>query len=706
MGLAQDIVIVNEFSVPSPDGGGTRGSTPGAYVTRYMARDAAVEPLSPVRQTPLDDFVTRYMLRDKAVESYPTSKRGAKAEMARAEGLGGRAFGRDGSLAVPDISLSDQDCRDLSKHIQALFDAGHTALKTVISFSVDYMKEMGVVSPTFVHEERGDWAGNVDQARLRSAVISGMDRLSSRFDDLVWIGCIQTDASMVHCHLCMADEGVGRVRYDGMQSGKLIEADKLAVRQGIEADLERTRAMTHFSSDILADRQNVQSYLKSLLLSNLVDHSIPQLLVACLPKDRSLWQSSSMDLQMQKADAIVRSYVEELLLDPKSGWEAAERQIYLDAARAARERDLGVDGEQLFVKSQRQSLFDECVDAVYDVLKTIPEAEKTVSSNLLDAMVVDLSQLEDVRKSDPMMEFSLKLRTYSSRLRHHRQERKRMDDGAKAWEAASAQNQVDPASRALYEFYLFERDYNAELVAKYLHFLQFPLHDVDYEADVAEWEAMEERTRSVEAMVEDANIQAQPTEEAARTYVREHYGRNDGAIAKSAPETLRLTAASLRERTDAFGKALRREMGDFGLVLEMQDDGHVDVRQGALHDFDEVKFLDLHHMDYDFVEDAHIARIYIERFAEVAEERSRLLDAAVDYLQQTDQAALVETLPVADVESMKAHVRRLRANNVIGGSGGMGALTRGHSTVSLDADLDAPIADAVRESIFEHLRDL
>lgn len=48
MGLKQDIVVVNEFSVPTVDGG-SRGNTPGDYVIRYMARNGATEDLTPVR---------------------------------------------------------------------------------------------------------------------------------------------------------------------------------------------------------------------------------------------------------------------------------------------------------------------------------------------------------------------------------------------------------------------------------------------------------------------------------------------------------------------------------------------------------------------------------------------------------------------------------------------------------------------------------
>ena len=59
MGLKQDIVIVNEFSQPLPGGGSSLGATPGAYVTRYMARELATETVAPIRRSQVDDFLAK-----------------------------------------------------------------------------------------------------------------------------------------------------------------------------------------------------------------------------------------------------------------------------------------------------------------------------------------------------------------------------------------------------------------------------------------------------------------------------------------------------------------------------------------------------------------------------------------------------------------------------------------------------------------------
>ena len=70
MALDRSIVIVNEYTVKNSSGsGGSRGGTPGAYVTRYMARDLATEQVAPIIKNSAQAYITRYMARDNAVEA-------------------------------------------------------------------------------------------------------------------------------------------------------------------------------------------------------------------------------------------------------------------------------------------------------------------------------------------------------------------------------------------------------------------------------------------------------------------------------------------------------------------------------------------------------------------------------------------------------------------------------------------------------------
>lgn len=135
MGLKQDIVIVNEFSVLLPGGKGSRGATPGDYVTRYMARAQATESLAPIQRLRTDDFILRYTARESAVGRVGISRGATKHEMRQAQGDGGVAFG------YGSVSLSDEQLKAASKDIQHYFDAGHTVLKTVLSFDEEYLRK-------------------------------------------------------------------------------------------------------------------------------------------------------------------------------------------------------------------------------------------------------------------------------------------------------------------------------------------------------------------------------------------------------------------------------------------------------------------------------------------------------------------------------------------------------------------------------------
>ena len=170
MSLKQSIVVVNEFSVPTPGGGkhgGSRGGTPGAYVMRYMARKGATEPVTPIRRRDTEDFILRYMARESATEK-AVSRHQLKDNVLHVSGQGGVAFG------YGQPSLSDEGVRRASADIQRLFDEGHTVMKTVLSFSPEYLQEMGVVPKGFVAQNKGDYRGHIDQMRLRMAIMHGL----------------------------------------------------------------------------------------------------------------------------------------------------------------------------------------------------------------------------------------------------------------------------------------------------------------------------------------------------------------------------------------------------------------------------------------------------------------------------------------------------------------------------------------------------
>ena len=221
MSLKQSIVIVNEYTVKKPGGKGSHGATPGDYITRYMARDRATEPVTPIRATDLDDYIGNYMA------SAAGENEQLREKFRKRRGRAGVAFG------YGDVSLSNEGLQKASEDIQAHFDAGHTVMKTVLSFDHDYLVEHGLVPPGISGIKRGDYRGQLDQMKLRMAIMNGLGCMAriEGFDDLRYVGVIQVDTEHVHAHLAMVDAGVGCLAVDGTQMSRM--------RRGIDSWLDQ-----------------------------------------------------------------------------------------------------------------------------------------------------------------------------------------------------------------------------------------------------------------------------------------------------------------------------------------------------------------------------------------------------------------------------------------------------------------------------------
>ena len=105
MKLSQAVVVVNEYTIKGADGSGSRGSTPGEYVMRYMAREGASETASSALVKDMDRYVTKYMARHDAAASLSGS---APKQIRKAGGLGGVAFS-ESSLSLPEEDLRRLD---------------------------------------------------------------------------------------------------------------------------------------------------------------------------------------------------------------------------------------------------------------------------------------------------------------------------------------------------------------------------------------------------------------------------------------------------------------------------------------------------------------------------------------------------------------------------------------------------------------------
>lgn len=697
MGLKQDIVVVNEFSMKTGSKGGTRGGTPGDYVLRYMARNGATEELTPVRLEDQDAYVTRYMARREATEVYDTVS-SVKDGMRHAQGLGGVAFGSTGRDDIGDMSMSDRKIRRVSRDIQRHFDEGKTVLKTVLSFDTEYLRRTGILEPGFEPRDRGDFRGHIDQMKLRLAVMEGMKKLGRRFDDLEWCGVIQVDTMHVHCHICAVDKGVGHLMPDGTQRGKLNENEKRVLRRGIDMSLDEMQPVRMLSSSVAYDRRNARCFIKKFTHETMAAHGLPQLLIACLPEDRRLWRASTNRKEMRKPNAIVREYVEQVLAQPDSGYDKAMRDIGAYAEERRSREDLSGEEYRRLLAQGRERLMDDCVNGVYAMLKTIPPECIRTRTPMLDVMSMEYTDMAAEAVSDPMMEFGFKLRSYSSRLEHHRKERRRYHDARKQYEDAEVRGQVSPESQPLHTFYTVEEEYNAMLMAKYQHFLMFLPPDREYREDFDELMDYRDRIRRMDLMIQDKGM-SRRSAESAEDYGQRVYGLHGGRYMVTAPRVLDNRLDRMLDTYEEKVEDFQVRLAEHGMVFEA-DETTAHVSRRPAYDFDDVKALDLHHLAYDFPFEVPVSKVNVDAFVEMSRMRSEAYDGAVAYLENSGQGDYVAELPGADIKLMREMAERLEQMPVLVSRKGSPEGRRGRGlTISLDQDFDRDMKLAVQATV-------
>ncbi|UQA91062.1 relaxase MobL [Streptomyces halobius] len=681
MDLKQDIIVVNEFSVPLPGGKGSRGATPGNYVTRYMAREQATESLAPIQRLRTDDFILRYMARESAVERAGISRGAAKHEMRQAQGDSGVAFG------YSSVSLSDEQLRAAGKDIQQHFENGKTVLKTVLSFDEEYLRKRKIVDEDFHCEARGDYRGHIDQMKLRMAIMHGLERMSSGtsgFDDLRYVGVIQVDTEHVHCHLAMVDGGRGQVTKNGTQRGKLLDRHKSRLRRGVDAWLDEKQAVAHLSSAVGYERRNVTTFIKRWAHERIRAEALPQFLLACLPADRTLWRAGSNDARIRKANQLVTELVKEQLNRAGSPMpEAMERIVDYANERRAKE-SLSTEAWQKLVEQGRTQIMERAVNGIYQMLRAIPESELRVRTPMLEVMAMDYQQMavlaadrqgEDENAEADLVSFGFRLRSYASRLQHHREKAGVYRDLAHQWEQAEKADVAAEDSRPLYDFYRFEENYHRRLMSKYRHFLPF-LGDAsqwyEQQQDVA---AYGQRLFSLMALRADASLQRMKDSEEAENLGRTIYDQPGGRLLTEGKRGRAVLDARIRTMKQSYDQkldGLRADLASSGLVLRVgssaEDPASTEtdavstdfkIVAGAAYDFDEVKALDLHHLGYDFVTDIEVGPQARQTFVETTRDRRQLLLAAMDYLDQSGQAEAIPDLPVDDVAAMTRVSREL-----------------------------------------------
>ena len=697
-GLKQSIVIVSEFTFKTKSGGGSRGATPGAYAYDYMARGDAVEPLPPVKLHAADAADEIYRARERALRESPSVAE-MKSAFRSVRESAGAAFGY-GYVSLPQDRLV-QACDDIQKQ----FDDGKTVFKTVISFDGDYLKRLGVVQDGPEYVRKGGYRGHVDQMKLRMAVMSGLDRLSGRgFDDLQYVGAIQVDTRHVHCHLAMVDRGEGRVinSKTGAQKGKLSKADFDVVRKGVDAYLAQYVPMKHLSLSSYDDTRNVRCFVKNYAHEAMLSRSMPQFLLACLPEDRGMWRAGNPAQAMRKPNAIVREYVETVLARPDSG--------YGEAMAGLRERISGTEGltEDAYRKlysDGREGIVRDCMNGVYQALRSVPESELRVRTPALSRMSMDFEDMASKvaassgQDRDGLMEFGFRLRSYAGRQDYHRKEAVKYHNAVAAYEA---RGNISESARPVIEFMRFEEEYNSMLLSKYQHFMAFLPREDEYEDELREVRARRERVMRLESARDDARFGGM-TVVKAEAYGRDRYGLSGCGMLVADSDVFDRRLEMARAEFERAGQELDFGLSMFGMGL-FEEDGRIEARKDIKHPFDDVKALDLHHLGFDFGYDIEISKPNYDAFMAVTARRTELFEKAAEYLELSGQSGQIEQFAVGDIRKMRDMADVLgRAGRLPSAIGdymkSASPVPRNRCTVSLDTDYDEIMSGAIRERV-------
>lgn len=299
MRAKQAVVVRNQFANKN-----ARGVAKGSikyFVEKYVTRPEAVEPLV-VDDNQQADYL---QLVDDLHRPDDLSAQARLNEQLKYDGVAFNA----GSLA-----MSRQEQIKAGNRAQAAYDRGATVRQMVLSFDSQWLSEQGILDEQRAVWHRGDFAGHVDELRLRQVVQSGMERFfaQTKMKEPEYVAAVQVDTSHVHVHLVTWDEDPSVVNDRGQVNGY----QKDALRSGV---IQRSKETTPYAQPTAVvqavaavKEQNARFERTSL------DHLVNQ--AAQYPSE----QSVTSYLQ-----TLSRYEAQQLSGD---GWRAMSRQIQADLA--------------------------------------------------------------------------------------------------------------------------------------------------------------------------------------------------------------------------------------------------------------------------------------------------------------------------------------------------------------------------------------
>lgn len=720
MGLKQDIVVRNEYTMKLSSGKGSRGSSVNRYAIDYMVRPDATEVLAPVKvDGGLFDYATRYMAREDATEVVQENDQGSVLELKhrfrKIDRSSGRMFGTN------SLSFSHDEMVEMADKIQEQYENGHTILKPIISFDRDYLEKTGILRPGFVYSGHGSYKGNIDQLKLRSAVTHGMNKFlkGGSFEDPLWLASIQVDTGQLHVHVLACDQefSTKRMMPDGRDKGKMNEREKHLVRRGIHHSLMDLSKLKSYHTQVDAERTNVVSYVKNYTYDKVNQHAGLQLLIASLPKERKLWRYDSNDRRMTRSNEISEHLVKTLFEQKprESGYDASVKALKNYVTQKRKDDDLSLKERKKLYDKGHDDIIRRSVNGLYQTLKEVDDNRLLVRTPMLDVesmsedelkqFVVRSAEQNDTPVENDPAAFSLRVRGYKKRLDVHKNTADRYHTYIDGFDDAHERGQVNIEALIVRRFYEEELQYHMKLTDKYRYSFRYdakrnrqeqqemmiPYRQVNraYQSVASRISLLEDMDNGVLYDKIGKTYDGQNGDEIG-SLISDAYAVPYGSLVldpgsrsvfrDELDEDVKKYTRSLRNYTyECFTKGVATSREWDAITMAHRDTDDVDFVNNLSYAnteivppfapktavegidaylFDEVKALDVHHLGFDFYgrSDVGISEKNAESFAHAYQWREALTTATEAYVEATGQSLDVLLSTKQDLVDMKQAV--------------------------------------------------
>ena len=215
----------------------------------------------------------------------------------------------------------------------------------------------------------------------------------------------------------------------------------------------------------------------------------------------------------------------------------------------------------------------------------------------------------------------------------------------------------------------------------------------------------EKRMVNLERMMNDKSMRKMNPDN-AEVFGFSTYGQRGGHyVAEKNTGVLRTRLGIMQDKFDKNMDDLNEDLFDAGFKLVQEDDGF-HLKPKLPYDFEDVKALDLHHLDYDFFYDADVSVGNVSKFVTTANERYELFKPVEEYLVRTDQEAQLEDFAVYDINKMKQYADDMKLKPVLKSKiSEAGVIERAHNTIDLSRDLEKELQDVIQHIMHEKVED-